>query len=90
MTKTEFVSKITSTTSIEKRVVNLIIDEFMKSIQGSLVQNENVNLRKFGSFIVKHRVAKKAQNIIKKITINVPACNVPAFKPAKEFEDRIK
>ena len=43
------------------------------------------NLRRFGSFIVKHRAEKVARNINKNISVVVPAHDVPAFKPSKDF-----
>jgi len=51
---------------------------------------ENVYLRGFGSFIIKTRAEKKGRNISKNVTISIPAQNIPAFKPAKVFVDRIK
>jgi len=39
---------------------------------------------------VKHKQQKTARNISKNTTIIIPAHNVPAFKPAKAFEDLIK
>lgn len=48
-------------------------------------KEEAVYLRGFGSFIIKHRAEKTARNITKNTTLIVPAHNIPAFKPAKEF-----
>ncbi|HOT59971.1 MAG TPA: HU family DNA-binding protein [Spirochaetales bacterium] len=47
-------------------------------------------LRGFGSFIIKHRAEKTARNISKNTTMIVPAHNIPAFKPAKEFMEKVK
>jgi len=90
MTKEEIVSQIATTTGVDKKVIIPIIEEFMKTVQGSLVKKENVYLRGFGSFIIKHKLAKTARNISKNTTIVIPAHDAPAFKPAKEFMDRVK
>ena len=42
------------------------------------------------SFIIKHRAEKTARDISKNITVIVPAHDIPAFKPAKEFMDQVK
>ena len=85
MTKADIISKISSTTGVSKRDVSTTVEAFMEVIKDSLLSKENVYLRGFGSFIVKHRAQKAARNITKKTTINIPAHDVPAFKPAKVF-----
>lgn len=89
MTKSDLVSEISNKTGIEKVAVLEIVESLMVGIKDSLSKNENVYLRGFGSFIVKHRAEKKARNILKKTSINVPARNVPAFKPADVFKDAV-
>ena len=40
--------------------------------------------------IVKERAEKTARNISKNVTIKIPAHNIPAFKPSKEFTAKVK
>jgi DNA-binding protein HU-beta len=47
-------------------------------------------LRGFGSFIIKTRAEKTGRNISKNIAVNIPAHNIPAFKPAKVFTNGVK
>ena len=51
---------------------------------------EEVFLRGFGSFIIKHRANKTARNISKNTTVIIPAHDIPAFRPVKEFMDQVK
>ncbi len=62
----------------------------MECIKGSLMEKENVYLRGFGSFIVKHRAEKTARNISKNTTITIAAHDFPSFKPAKSFVEKMK
>ena len=62
----------------------------MEAIKNSLVNNKNVYLRGFGSFIVKKRAKKTARNISKNTTIIIPEHFIPAFKPAKSFINKVK
>jgi DNA-binding protein HU-beta len=55
-----------------------------------MVNGQNVYLRGFGSFIIKKRAEKTGRNISKNTTIIIPAHNIPAFKPAKTFVNRVK
>jgi len=66
------------------------ISLFMASVKSSLIKGENVYLRGFGSFIIKKRAQKTGRNISKNTTIIIPAHNIPAFKPAKEFVTEVK
>lgn len=70
--------------------VQTIVEAFMESVKDSLIQNNNVYLRGFGSFIVKKRAKKVARNISKNTTITIPEHNIPAFKPAKSFAAKVK
>ena len=90
MTKAEIVTAISNKTGIEKAAVLNIVEELMISIKESITSNEEVYLRGFGSFIIKHRAAKVGRNISKGTAVNVPAHNIPAFKPCKEFMNDVK
>jgi DNA-binding protein HU-beta len=62
----------------------------MEAVKDSLVVNKNVYLRGFGSFIIKKRAKKTARNISKNTTLIIPAHNIPSFKPAKTFVNKVK
>ena len=90
MTKAEIVNNIAEQTGINKREVSIAIEAFMEEIRNSLADNkENVYLRGFGSFIVKHRAQKTARNISKNTTLVIEAHDLPAFEPAKSFIERM-
>ena len=91
MTKADIINKIAEETGIAKKDVAATVEAFMEEIRVSLAQNkENVYLRGFGSFIVKHRAQKTARNISKNTTLVIDAHDLPAFKPAKSFIGNMK
>ena len=90
MTKAEIVSEIAAKTGLEKQVVLTVVESMMDTIKTSMINGNEVFLRGFGSFIIKHRAEKTARNISKNTTIIIPAHNNPAFKPAKEFMEKVK
>ena len=79
MTKAEIVNEISLKTGTDRKEVLQIVEGFMESVKKSLVNGENVYLRGFGSFTLKHR------NIAKNTTIIVPVHDIPHFKPSKDF-----
>ena len=90
MTKADIVNEISKSTGIEKLTVQKTVEAFMEAVKNSLVNNENVYLRGFGSFVVKKRAQKTARNISKNTTIVIPEHYIPAFKPAKTFVTKVK
>ena len=90
MTKIELVREIASKTGLNTKDVLVIIESLMDTIKTSMAEGEEVFLRGFGSFIIKHRANKTARNISKNTTVIVPAHDIPAFRPAKEFLDKVK
>ncbi|MEA3503740.1 MAG: HU family DNA-binding protein [Bacteroidota bacterium] len=90
MTKAEIVTEISNKTGIEKVAVQATVESLMDTIKDSLGNGENVYLRGFGSFVIKHRAEKTGRNISKNTTIVIPEHNIPAFKPAKTFINEVK
>jgi DNA-binding protein HU-beta len=90
MTKADIVNEISKNTGIEKITVQKTVEAFMEAVKDSLNTNNNVYLRGFGSFIIKKRAKKTARNISKNTTLIIPAHNIPSFKPAKSFVNKVK
>jgi DNA-binding protein HU-beta len=90
MTKAEIVADIANKTGIEKVAVQATVEAFMETLKNSMIHGQNVYLRGFGSFIIKKRAEKTGRNISKNTTIIIPAHNIPAFKPAKTFVNKVK
>ena len=90
MTKADIVNEISKDLGVEKRLVLEVVEAFMENVRNSLIENNNVYLRGFGSFIIKKRATKVARNISKNTTITIPEHNIPAFKPAKSFVAKVK
>jgi DNA-binding protein HU-beta len=90
MTKAEIVAEIANKTGIEKVAVQAAVEAFMDTVKHSMINGQNVYLRGFGSFIIKKRAEKTGRNISKNTTLIIPSHNIPAFKPAKTFVNKIK
>ena len=91
MTKADVINKIMEATGLQKREVSVVVESFMETVKDSLLKDkENVYLRGFGSFIIKHRAEKTARNLTKNTTITIAAHDLPCFKPAKSFVEQMK
>ena len=82
MTKADIINRVSEELGIDRRTVGLVIESFVKDALG---RERSVFLRGFGTFSLKKRAAKKAQNIQQHTTICIPARKVPHFKPSESF-----
>jgi len=90
MTKADIISNICDSTGLDKIDVQITIEKFMEQVKSSIEAGNNVYLRGFGSFIIKTRAEKIGRNISKNTAVKIPSHNIPAFKPAKIFIERVK
>lgn len=90
MTKAEVANEIANRTGLDKSDALACLEGFMAVVKDSLINNEPVYLRGFGSFIIKKRATKSARDILKNTTITVPEHNIPSFKAAKSFANAVR
>ena len=90
MTKAEVITEIAKKTGIDKPDISASLEAFFLVVKNSLANGSNVYIRGFGSFIVKPRAEKVGRIISKNESVVIPAHNVPAFKPAKVFVEKVK
>ena len=90
MTKVEIVNQIAREKGVEATTVSAVVEGFMEEVRAAQIRKENVFLRGFGTFLIKHRKEKTARNISKNTTLKIPAHDIPAFKPAPNFEEAVK
>ncbi len=89
MTKAEIVRRIARKSGVAQRVAAAVVEELMEQVREALAADEVVNLRGFGSFRRRRRAAKVARDIAKNRPVQVPARDVPTFRPAREFMERM-
>lgn len=89
MTKADIVNEISRSTNIEKAMVRVMVQSMIDVIKLSLCYGEDVNLRGFGSFIIRQRAQKTARDISRDTPIIVPARNVPYFRPSESFKQAV-
>lgn len=85
MTKIELVKIVAQKTGIDQATVLVAVEGMVDTIKESLVQKENVYIRGWGTWTLKHRAQKTARNISKNTTMVIEAHDIPYFKPCKDF-----
>lgn len=89
MNKSELIDNIAASADLTKAAAGRALDATINAITESLKNGDQVALIGFGTFAVKHRAARKGQNPKTGEKIDIPAANVPAFKPGKALKDAV-
>ncbi len=87
MTKAELVDQVAARVDLTKRDTEIIVDTIFDSIAQALAAQSDgkAELRGFGSFRVRQRIARRGRNPQTGTPVDVPAKRVPYFKPGKEL-----
>ena len=89
MTKNDLVKEVSKNTGFTNVEVELVLDNIINSIKTSLAKGEKVDMRGFGSFIVKKRHARDARNPLTNKTVRLNERHIPFFKVSKIFKSYI-
>lgn len=89
MTKAELVEEVARVAELTKKDSEVIVETVFESIIQSLNEGQKIELRGFGSFRVRHRQARRGRNPKTGDPVDIPAKQVPYFKPGKELKDLI-
>ena len=86
MNKSELISAIAKKTSLEKKAIDKVLVAFTEVVEKTVKANDKVQLVGFGTFERRSRAARDPRTGAE---IQIPACNVPAFKAGKKFKDAV-
>lgn len=87
MNKTELVASVAEKAGLTKKDSEKAVNAVLAAVSESLQKGEKVQLVGFGTFEVRERKARKAQNPQTKKEITIPATKVPAFKAGKSLKE---
>jgi DNA-binding protein HU-beta len=90
MNKGGLVAEVAKRTGLSKAEVGRVLDASIDAVRDTVVRGERVTLADFGTFERKHRNRRIARNPRKPdVPIVVPARDLPAFTPGKEFRELV-
>lgn len=90
MNKTELIAVVADKAEVTQKEAELILTAIVDTIQETLAQGEKVVLTGFGTFEVRHRVARKGRDPRTGAEIDIPAQRSPAFRAGKGLKDAVK
>ena len=89
MTKQQLIEKVAAKTELGKADVTVAMDSVLDVIAEALRANERVDLRGFGSFVVKERKERQGRNPRTGEAITIAAKRDASFKPGKELTEKL-
>ena len=87
MTKSDIIKEVATGTGLTKVEIEAVLEGVILSIGDSLKRGERVDIRGFGSFIVKHRAARNARNPATREIVKLQERFIPAFKVSKILKE---
>jgi len=91
MTKADLVEQVADAVGprVTKRDCGLVVDSFLDAVQDTLAHGDNIEIRGFGTFKLRHRKARAARNPRTGERVEVPPRVAPVFKPSSRFRSRV-
>ena len=89
MIKSDIVNLVSNATGLTKVETETALDGFIQSIISSLQKGEKVEIRGFGSFIVKKRNAREARNPATNEIVSLEDRYIPSFKVSKIVKKKV-
>jgi integration host factor subunit beta len=92
MTKADLVEQVAEAIGpgVTKKDCALIVDGFLNAVKQALAEGEHIEIRGFGTFKVRKRKARAARNPRTGEAVEVPARQVPVFKPSKNLKAKVQ
>ena len=87
MTKLDIIKEVAEGTGLTKVEIEAVLEGIILSITDALQRGERVDIRGFGSFIIKQRAARDARNPATREIVKLQERFIPAFKVSKILKE---
>lgn len=89
MNKSELIERLAARSGVNVQQAEEIVNIIYKRMRDTLVSGGRIEIRGFGSFVVKEYFAYEGRNPKTGEKISVPPKKLPFFKVGKELKERI-
>ena len=89
MTKSDIINEVSNNTGLTKVETEAVLEGVIDSISKALKEGNRVDIRGFGSFIVKERKARQARNPSTNKIVNLNLRYIPSFKVSKILKESV-
>ena len=89
MTKADIIRNVSNMTGLTKVEIEAVFNSIIVNITDSLKRGERIDIRGFGSFLVKQRPARDARNPATREIVKLQERFVPVFKVSKILKEDV-
>ena len=89
MTKADIIHEVSNMTGLTKVEIESVFNSIIVNISDSLKRGERVDIRGFGSFLIKQRPARDARNPATREIVKLKERFVPVFKVSKILKEDV-
>lgn len=91
MTKADLVEQVYEAIGpgVTKKDCAAVVEAFLNAVKQALASGEHIEIRGFGTFKVRDRKPRLARNPRTGESVQVPARQVPVFKPSRLFKEKV-
>ncbi|MEK7790758.1 MAG: HU family DNA-binding protein [Deltaproteobacteria bacterium] len=89
MNKSQLIEKISEKANITKKKAETVVNTVFDSMVKSLLENDRIEIRGFGSFVNKQYKSYQGRNPRTGETISVTPKRLPFFKVGKELKELV-
>jgi DNA-binding protein HU-beta len=86
MIKADLIDKVAEAAKIPRQDAQNVVETVIQTMKDALATGDRIELRDFGVFLVKQRVARVGRNPKTKVEAPIPARKVPVFKAGRELK----
>jgi len=86
ITKQDLITEISKNTGLTQSDVKLTVEEFLSVIGDTLVQDNSIEIRGFGTFLTKVRKPRPARNPKTGEIVSVKDHGVAGFRPGRDLK----
>ncbi len=90
LSKTDIINSVAEMNDLSKSAATDTVNAVFETIQGALLEGNDVQIHGFGKFFVKDVPARNARNPKTNETIQVAATKKSGFKPALAMKNAVK
>lgn len=89
MNKSQLITVLADKTDLSKRNSEQFVNLMVDTIAGAMLKEERVEIRGFGSFVIRHYNAYEGRNPKTGVKITIEKKKLPFFKAGKDLLQRI-
>jgi len=89
MNKAELILQVANKTNVTQKVAKVIVDTIFSGMGDSLIHGERIEIRGFGSFVIRTYGGYKGRNPKTGELVDVPPKKLPFFKVGKELKEKV-